>query len=159
MKGSNKPFTAQKPAPSFANDPSGYWRAVLRSDASSGLKSLLPNTVFQADTAVKSRLLSSQVSWIPTQARFKGSHITVSLSDAQFFLALEDGGDTQQGRLTVVANKFEFGMGFPSYNDTLDIYAAGKWHTLVVAELIGQFDDNEPALTLFLELDQNDHGN
>lgn len=155
----NRPFTAQQPAPLFANDESGYWSTIAQNNAASGLQSVLPSgTLFQSDTAVKSRLLSSQIEWTPTKARFKGSDIIVSLSDAQFFMALEEGGDTQQGRLTIIVNKFEFRMGFPSYEDTLEIYAAGKWHELTVAELIGQHDDNEPALTLYLEKDQNDNG-
>jgi hypothetical protein len=160
MSTANKPYSAQQPAPAFANDPSGFWASVAAGDKTAGLKSLLPaSTAYQSDTAVKARLLGSQLGWTPTQARFNGADITVSLSDAQFFLALESGGTTQEGRLTVVVNKFEFRAGaFPTFRDNLLIFAGGKWHAFLVAESVGQFDDNEPALTLYLEVDQNDNG-
>ena len=159
MKQFNKPLAQQKPIPAYANDTTGYWSAIARQDVTSGLRSLVPSgTLFQADNAVKSRLLSAQIEWVPVQARFKNANITASLSDAQFFLALESGGDTQQGRLTVMVNKLQFNTGFPSYSDTFQIQAGGKWHSFTVAELIGQFDDNDPSLTLYLEIDQNDSG-
>lgn len=155
----NKPLQAQQPAPTFANDATGFWNGVLEANKASGLASMLPSgTLIQADTAVKGRLLANQIAWVPVSCRWKGSIIQASLSDAQFFLALESGGDTQQGRITIVVNKFSFSTGFPGYNDTFEIQANGAWHQFVVAEMIGQNDDNEPALTLFLEKDQDDNG-
>lgn len=155
----NKPLQAQQPAPAFANDSTGYWNGVLEANRTSGIASLLPSgTLIQADTAVKAQILLAQIGWIPVSCRWKGSIIPASLSDAQFFLALENAGDTQQGRITIIVNKFSFGVGVPSYNDTFEIQAAGRWHQFVVAEMVGQNDDNEPALTLFLEKDQNDDG-
>lgn len=158
MRG-NKPLQAQQPAPPFANDSGGYWNGVLEANRTSGLASVLPsNTLIRSDTAIKGRLLQNQIGWVPVSCRWKGFIIQASLSDAQFFLALETGGDTQQGRITVVVNKFSLGVGFPSYNETFEIQAAGKWHQFVIVEMIGQNDDNEPALTLYLEKDQDDHG-
>lgn len=155
----NKPLQAQQPAPPFANDSGGYWNGVLEANRTSGLASVLPaETVLQSDTAIKGRLLEAQIGWVPISCRWKGSIIQASLSDAQFFLALESGGDTQQGRITIVVNKFLLGVRFPSYNETFEIQAAGKWHQFVIAEMIGQNDDNEPALTLYLEKDQDNNG-
>lgn len=155
----NNPVNAQQPAPLFANDPNGFWNSVARQNSTSGLGAILPHgTLNQADTAIAARQLTAQIGWRAVNIRWKGCHLKASLSDAQFFLALEQGGDTQQGRITLVINKFEFQTGFPQYNDTIDLQASGKWHEFVVAEMLGHHDDNEPALTLFLEKDQNELG-
>lgn len=156
----NNPLAAQQPAPSFVNDPSGFFAGVLKENSTSGIASLLPGgTVIQSDVAAKGRLLSAQIEWIPAAARWNGCDIVVSLSDAQFLLALEEGGDTQQGRITIIVSKLQFGTkGFPTYGNTFKIKAAGLWHEFTVAEMVGQHDDNEPGLTLFLEKDQNELG-
>lgn len=159
MSRHNKPLASLQPAPRYANDATGFWGSVEAANESMGLSSLLPGgTVVQSDTAVKSRLLSAQIEWTPIQVRWKGCVFAASMSDAQFFLALESGGDTQQGRLVVTINKLLFNTGFPGYNDTFEVQSSGKWHQFVIAELIGQHDDNEPALVLYLEKDQNDTG-
>ncbi len=159
----NKPFAAQQPAPLYANDPGGFFAAAMAQDRVSGLASLLPSaTLVQADIAVRARLLEGQIGWTPTAATWKGCNLSVSLSDAQFRLVLEEGGDTQPGRLTIVVSKAQFGgfgKGQPAYNDTFSIQAGGVWHAFVVAEMVGQHDDNEPALTLFLDKDQDELGN
>lgn len=156
----NKPLAAQQPFPAFANDQSDFWGSVASENTTTGIGSLLPQgTLSQADNAVKSKLLDGQIAWVPVSVRWKGAVIQASLSDAQFFLALEEGGDTQQGRITLVVNKFRFGVNFPSYQDTVEVQAAGEWHQFVVAEMIGQNDDNEPSLTLYLEKDTDDNGN
>lgn len=156
----NNPLAAQQPAPAFANDPSGFFAGVLRDNGTAGIASLLPgSTVIQSDVAAKGRLLSAQIEWTPAAARWNGCDIVVSLSDAQFLLALEEGGDTQQGRITIIVSKLLFGTkGFPKYGDTFKVKGAGRWHEFTVAEMVGQHDDNEPGLTLFLEKDQNELG-
>lgn len=156
----NKPLAAQQPPPAFANDPSGFFGAVLAANRAAGIASILPGgTVTQSDVAEKGRLLAGQIAWSPAEARWNGCNLTVSLSDAQFLLALEEGGDTQPGRITVIVAKLQFGAnGFPGYSDTFKIQAGGKWHEFVIAEIVGQHDDNDPGLTLFLEKDQNDIG-
>ncbi len=156
----NNPIAAQQPAPPFANDPTGFWTANMEENRARGLASLLPSgTVVQSDVAAKGRLLSAQINWMPAKARWKGSDLQISLSDAQFLQALEDGGDIQQGRITVLVLKAQFNTGWPEYGDTFKIQAAGKWHEFSIAEIVGQHDDNEPGLMLFLEKEQNDIGN
>ena len=132
----------------------------LTANRTTGIASLLPGgTVFQSDVAAKGRLLASQIAWTPAKARWNKCNLTVSLSDAQFLMALEEGGDVQQGRITVLVEKLQFGArGFPGYGNTFEIQAAGRWHQFTVAEMLGQHDDNEPGLTLFLEKDQNELG-
>lgn len=156
----NNPIQAQQPAPLFANDPDGFWGVVAGQNSVSGLGSILPQgIVIQSDVAQKGRLLDAQIAWTVISARWKGFILQASLSDAQFLLALESGGDLQQGRITLMVSKGQFQTKFPAYNDTFEIKAAGVWHQFVVAEIIGQHDDNEPALTLFLEKDPDDNGN
>lgn len=161
MSNRNKPLDAQQPAPAFANDPSGYFGGVLAENRTAGIASILPGgTVIQSDVAAKGRLLTAQIEWTPAEARWNGCNLKVSLSDAQFLLNLEEGGETPQGRITILVTKLQFGTkGFPDYGDTFKIKAAGLWHEFVVAEMVGQHDDNEPGLTLFLEKDQNELGN
>jgi hypothetical protein len=160
MARKNNPLAAQQPAPLFANDPNGFWGAAVRSNSASGLGSILPaGTVLQSDIAVKGRLLGAQIGWQSVTVRWKGCELQASISDAQFFLALEQGGDTQQGRITLLITKLQFTTGFPTYNDTFFLLAAGQWHQFVVVETIGQHDDNEPGLLLYLEKDQDDTGN
>lgn len=143
----------------YANDPGGFFGAALAQNATAGLLSLLPvATVLQSDTAVKGRLLAGQIAWTPTAARWNGCNLTVSLSDAQFLLALEEGGDTQQGRITILVLKSEFNNGLPEFGDTFQINAGGKWHEFTISEMVGKNDDNEPGLTLFLEKEQNELG-
>lgn len=158
----NNPLAAQKPAPVFANDPSGFFAGVLMENTTAGLSSLLPaGTLIQSDVAAKGRLLNAQINWTPAKARWKGCNLTVSLSDAQFQLVLEGGGDTQQGRLTIIVEKLQFGgfgKGLPTYDNSFEIQAGGVWHEFTVVEMVGQHDDNEPGLTLFLEKEQNDTG-
>lgn len=153
----NKPLVAQQPAPAFANDPGGYWTAVADQNKLAGISSVLPgSTVIQSDMAVKSRLLQGQIGWTPCSASWKGGKFTASLSDAQFLLALAEGGDTQQGQITLLVAKLEFGAkDLPDYGDTIKIQAAGRWHEFAVTQIVGQHDDNEPGLTLFLDKDQN----
>lgn len=156
----NKPFAAQQPAPAFANDPSGFFGGVLAQSRTAGIASLLPpGTVIQADVAAKGRLLTGQIAWTPAAARWNGCNLTVSLSDAQFLLTLEEGGDTQPGRITIIVEKLQFSTkGLPTYGDTFKIQAAGEWHEFTIVEIVGQHDDNDPGLTLFLEKDQNEIG-
>jgi len=158
----NKPLAAQQPAPAYANDPGGFFGAVLAQNNVSGIASLLPGgMVAQSDVAVKGRLLASQIAWTPCQTRWNGCDVQASLSDAQFLLVLEAGGDTQQGRVTLLVSKIAFGgfgKGLPTYEDTFEIQAGGVWHAFVIAEMVGQHDDNEPGLLLFLEKDQNGIG-
>lgn len=159
----NKPLAAQQPPPAYANDPGGFFGAIRDRSRTEGIGSLLPGgTVVQSDVAVKGQLLTGQIAWTPAQARWNGCNLTVSLSDAQFALILEEGGDTQPGRITILVTKLQFGgfgKGLPDYGDTFNIQAGGAWHEFVIAEMVGQHDDNEPGLTLFLEKDQNDIGN
>jgi len=157
----NKPIQAQQPAPAFANDSGGFWAGVLSQNATQGISSLLPaGTVSQSDTAIKGRVLGAQIGWQPYEMRWNGNNITGSLSDAQFFLEVEAGGDTQQGRLTVLIDKLQFRAGaHPKFQDTISIQAGGKWHDFTVAEMIGEFDYNEPGLVLYLEKDSNELGN
>jgi len=156
----NNPIAAQQPAPAFANDPEGYFTAVLAENRTVGILSLLPGgTVIQSDVAAKGRLLAGQIAWTPAKARWKGCELVISLADAQFLLTLEEGGDTQPGRISILVEKLQFGAkGFPTYGDTFKIQAGGKWHEFVIVEIAGQHDDNEPGLTLFLEKDQNELG-
>lgn len=156
----NNPLAAQAPPPTFANDPSGFFTAALTENRIAGIASLLPGgTVIQSDVAAKGRLLAGQIAWVPAKARWNKCNLTVSLSDAQFLMALEAGGDVQQGRITVLVEKLQFGvMGFPGYGATFEIQSGGRWHQFTVAEMVGQHDDNEPGLTLFLEKDQNELG-
>lgn len=161
MSNRNKPLDAQQPAPAFANDPTGFFAAALALGRTCGLASLLPGgTVIQSDVAAKGRLLAGQIEWTPAVARWNGCNLKVSLSDSQFLLVLEQGGDTQQGRITILVEKLQFGAkGFPGYGNTFEIKAAGRWHQFTIAEMIGQHDDNDPGLTLFLEKDQDERGN
>lgn len=155
----NNPLAAQQPAPAYANDADGFWQRNLAQNTVAGLTSLLQGTLIQSDVAVKGRLLANQIRWTPGKARWKNSDLVISLSDAQFFQALESGGDTQDGRITVLVEKLQFGAkGLPKYGDIFQIQAAGKWHEFFVAEMIGQHDDNEPGLTLFLNKEQNEIG-
>ncbi len=155
----NNPLAAQQPAPAFANDPSGFWGAVLSENAVAGIGSILPaNTLTQADNAVKGRLLNAQISWTPAKARWKNSNLDVSLSDSQFLQMLEAGGDMPQGQVTVLVSKLQFSTGWPDINDTLQIQARGKWHDFIIAGVSGNNDDNEPGLTLLLDKDQNEEG-
>lgn len=160
--GRNKPLAAQQPAPAFANDPGGFFGAVLAQNNVSGISSLLPaGTVTQSDVAIKGRLLSSQIGWTPAKASWNGCVLNVSISDAQFLMALEQGGDNQQGRVTVLVEKLKLpgGLDFQSmYGDTFKLQAGGGWHEFVITGMVGQNDDNDPGLTLFLENDQNDIG-
>jgi len=154
----NNPLAAQQPPPAFANDHSGFFGAVLAENHTSGISSLLPGgTVIQSDVAVKGRLLASQIAWTPAKARWNGCNITISLADSQFLLALETGGDTQQGRITVMVEKLQFGStGLPGdggFGQTFEIQAGGKWIQFTIAEIFGQYDDNEPGLILSLERD------
>lgn len=155
----NNPIAAQQPPPAYANDPTGFWAANLADSRTGGIASILPvGTLTQADNAVKGRLLSAQIGWTPSPARWKNSNITVSISDAQFMLTLESGGDTQPGRITVLVEKLQFQTGFPTYSDLIKIQAAGQWHEFEIVEIVGQHDDNDPSLTLFLEKVQNELG-
>lgn len=105
---------------------------------------------------VKGNLLQSQIAWTPCVARWKGCNIKASLSDAQFLLTLEEGGDTQQGQITLLVEKLQFGArGLPQYGDTFDIQASGKWHEFIITQMVGHNDDNDPGLMLFLDKDQN----
>lgn len=159
----NKPLAAQQPPPSFANDPSGFFGAALAQSRLTGIASLLPaGTVLQSDVMVKARLLSGQIAWTPAAARWNGCNLTVSLSDAQFALILEEGGDTQPGRVTILVEKLQFGgfgKGLPAFGDTFKIQSGGAWHEFTISEMVGQNDDNEPGLMLFLEKDQDATGN
>lgn len=155
----NNLLAAQQPPPAYANDPSGFFGEVLTANRTSGLASLLPaNTLTQADNAVRARLLDGQIGWTPAHARWRNSNITISLSDAQFLLALEEGGEIESGRLTVLVSKLQFQTTLPKQGDTLKIQAGGKWHEFEIMEIVGQYDDNEPGLTLFMEKEQNDIG-
>lgn len=160
MSRRNNPLAAQQPPPAFANDPSGFFGAVLAENRTAGISSILPGgTVIQSDVAAKGRLLAGQIAWIPTKARWNGCNLTVSLSDTQFLLALEEGGPTQQGRLTVVVEKLQFGArGMPGYGQTFEIQAGGRWHAFTIGEMVGQHDDNEPGLTVVLDKDENELG-
>lgn len=156
----NNPTAAQQPPPPFANDPNGFFSAVLTQNSTSGIVSLLPSdTLFQSDVAAKGRLLLAQIGWTPTKAHWGGCDLNVSLTDSQFALMLEEGGDTQTGRVTVILEKLQLGGKSPQQGDTFKIQAGGKWHEFVVVEMAGQHDDNEPGLTLFLSKDQNELGN
>lgn len=156
----NDPVAAQQPAPAFANDSQGYWAAILSQNATAGLGSLLPaGTVIQADIAVQARQLDAQISWRSTSVRWKGVIFQASISDADFSLILESGGDTQQGRITLVVSKLQFNMKPPGYNETFLVQALGVWHEYTVSEMQGQNDDKEMAITYYLEKDQNDAGN
>jgi len=154
-KNRNNPIAAQQPAPLCANDPGGFFGAVLTANRTTGIASLLPGgTVFQSDVAAKGRLLAGQIAWVPAKARWNNCNLTVSISDASFLLALETGGDTQEGRLGILVEKLQFGAsGFPGYGATFEIQAGGKWIQFTIAEITGQYDDNEPGLTLSLERD------
>lgn len=155
----NNPLAAQQPPTAYANDPSGFFGEVLATNHTDGITSLLPaNTLAQADMAVRARLLNGQIGWTPAYARWKNSNLTVSISDAQFMLTLEEGGDTQPGRITVLVAKLQFQTTLPEYGDTFKIQATGKWHEFEIVEMVGQHDDNDPGLTLFLEKGQNDVG-
>lgn len=158
--GRNNPLAAQTPPSLFANDPGGFFTDALIADRTTGLASLLPGgTVIQQDVAAKGRILAGQIGWTPAHARWNKCDLTISLSDAQFMLALEEGGDMQQGRVTVVVEKQQFGArGLPQYGQVFAIQAAGRWHQFTIAEMVGQHDDNEPGLTLFLEKEQNELG-
>lgn len=159
MSRRNKPLAAQQPAPAYGNDPEGFWQGILNESRVAGISSLLPgHTVIQSDVAVKSRLLRAQIGWMPCAARWEGCNIQVSLSDAQFALMLEAGGDTQQGQITVLLEKLQFGgfgKGLPAYGDTIDIQSGGVWHAFTISQILGQHDDNEPGLTVLLDKDQN----
>jgi len=157
-KNRNNPLAAQQPPPPFANDPDGFFGAILSENRTAGIASLLPSgTAFQQDVAAKGRLLAGQIGWVPAQARWNGCNITISLADAQFLLALETGGDTQQGRISVVVEKSQFGStGLPGdggFGQTFEIQAGGKWIQFTIAEINGQYDNNEPGLNLLLERD------
>lgn len=156
----NKPLNAQQPPPAFANDPSGFFGAILADNAAAGIGSLLPaGTVFQSDVTVKARLLAGQIRWTPAIARWKGCNLVVSLSDAQFMLELENGGDSQKGQVSILVLKTEFNAGaWPDYGDTVQLQAAAQWHEFLVVEMLGQHDDNDPGLTLVLDKEQNDNG-
>lgn len=153
----NNPIAAQQPPPAFANDPTGFWAANLAANATEGITSVLPvGTVTQSDIAAMGRLLAGQIGWTPSHAQWNGADLQVSLSDAQFMLALEEGGETQPGRITLLVSKLQFSTTFPAYGDIVKILAAGKWHEFEIVEIVGQHDDTDPGLTLFLEKAQND---
>lgn len=159
MSSRNKPLAAQQPSPAYANDPSGFWGENLTDNRTAGIASLLPaNTLTQADNAARGRLLAGQIGWTPTPARWNNSNIRVSLSDAQFLDDLQTGGETPQGRIAVIAAKLQFQTTLPRCGDVLKIQAGGIWHGFEIVEMIGQHDDNDPGLTLFLEKAQNDVG-
>lgn len=154
------PQNQQQPAPAYLNDPTGVFTAAHRQNATAGIQTLLPaSTAIQNDVAVKCRLLAGQIGWTPTEARWNNCNLVVSLQDTQFDLILESGGDMQQGRLMVIVEKSSFNNAFPSFGDTFKIKAKGIWHEFNIAGISGQHDDNEPAITLALEKDQNDDGN
>jgi len=157
--GRNNLLQFQQPAPKYANDGSGFWTNVLASNKALGVNSLLPqNTLIQADNATKARLLRAQIAWMPTKARWKKANLVVSLLDSQFSMSLEEGGEMQPGRITVMVEKLQLQTTFPENGDVFKIQAAGKWHEFEIVEMVGQNDDNDPGLTLFLEKAQNDIG-
>ena len=160
MSSRNKPLQAQQPAPLFANDQLGFWEGTVIANRSEGISSLLPPTTLQqSDTAIKGRLLAAQIGWTPTLVRWEGASFKCSISDAQFFLSVEEGGDTQQGKITLLLNKLELQVGkWPTYQQMVEVLAGGKWHSFVIADVSGQHDDNDPGLTLYLEKDQDDIG-
>lgn len=156
----NNPLAAQQPAPSFANDNAGYWASLEAQNRTTGLAAVLPaGTIIQADIAIQARQLDAQISWRSTSVRWKGAIFQASISDADFSLILESGGDTQQGRITLVVSKLQFSTKPPGYNETLLVQAMGSWHEYTVAEMQGQNDDKEMAITYYLEKSQNDQGN
>ncbi len=153
------PIQQQQPAQPFLNDADGYWNGIASENAATGILSVLPgDTAIQSDTAIKGRLLAGQIRWIPAKARWGNCNLVISISDAQFALTLEEGGETQPGRITVLVEKSQFNTGTPKNGDMFKIQAQGFWHEFVIVEMIGQHDDNEPGLTLYLEKEQNDDG-
>lgn len=153
------PQNQQQPAPAFLNDASGFFATALKQNQAAGIQSLLPvGTLIQNDVAVKGRLLSAQIGWTPTEARWNNCNLVISIQDAQFDLMLESGGDVQEGKITTMVEKVSFNNAFPAYGDTFKIKARGTWHEFVIVGMSGQNDDNEPGLTIILEKDQNDDG-
>lgn len=129
------------------NDPTGYWAAIARQNASAGLSSVLPvGTVFRADLAVRTRLLAAQIAWIPTLTRWMDGKLQVvcSLQDDQFSSQLVDGGADAQASVTLVALKSDFGGQLPvtDVQFQVELFNTWKWFGVVsVAGLIDQKDD------------------
>lgn len=148
----NNPINSQdRPAP-FANDPTGYWGKVLKANKERGLHRILPKgTLIQSDVMAKARLLQAQIGWSPVFIMWENLQLVASISDGQFSLLLESGGTTNQGTITLTVNKLEFDTNYPAQQDSIMLKAGGQWLAFVVTDVDGYNDDNNPALTLTLQ--------
>lgn len=155
--GRNRPLDAQQPVQLYTNDPTGYWGAVAKQNATSGLASLLPvGTAQQVDLGVTGRLLSSQINWAPVQIRWRSVAFTASFNDGQMSLQLGNGGVTSEGVVTVLTDKAPFGNTFPAQRDNLEISVNGEWLLFTITEVAGAQNTSDNSLTLTCQLEYAD---
>jgi len=148
----NSPQNQQRPAPPYANDPTGFWEANLRANEANWAAVLPSGTILGADKAVLNRIFAASLAWLTVTVRWDNIEFQASLDDAQASMPLETGGMGATGTITLVFNQSQFDPKHrPAQHHTVAIMAKGEWKNFTITAISEGFDESSDQLVATCE--------
>jgi hypothetical protein len=143
----NSPQTQQKPAPLYANDPTGFWAANRVANEANWTAVLPAGTILGADKAEMARIFRASLAWLTVTVRWDNIEFQASLDDGQAGMPLEVGGMGASGTITLVFSQSQFDpKNRPAQHHTVAIQAKGEWKNFTITGISEGFDENDDCL-------------
>lgn len=147
----NDPTREAHPQRDYANDPSGFWEANKRANATNWRAVLPQGTLIQADRHEIQRILAAAIEWMAVDVRWGEITFRASLDDGQATAPLEGGGLGATGTVTLVFSRSQFANNWPAQHDTLQLLVQGDWKNFLVHSIADGFDGADDAIIAILE--------
>ena len=143
----NSPQSQQRPAPAYANDPTGFWAANGVANESNWQAVLPAGTTLGADKAELNRIFRASLAWLTVTVRWDNIEFQASLDDGQAGMPLEMGGMGATGTITLVFSQEQFNAkDRPAQNHTIAIMAKGEWKNFRITSISEGFDEASDGL-------------
>lgn len=144
---SNSPPNQQRPAPLYANDPTGFWAANRRSNDANWQNILPAGTILGADRAELNRIFNASLAWLTVTVRWDNVEFQASIDDGQAGMPLEIGGMGATGTITLVFSQAQFDpKNRPAQHHTVAIQAKGEWKNFTITSISEGFDEMSDGL-------------
>ena len=143
----NNPPSQQKPAPDYANDPTGFWAANRRANEANWASILPVGTTLSADKAEIARIFRASLAWLTVTVRWDNIEFQASLDDGQAAMPLEAGGMGATGTITLVFSQSQFNnRDRPAQHHTVAIVAKGEWKNFTITSISEGFDESDDCI-------------
>lgn len=147
MPTANSPQSQQRPAPAYANDPTGFWAANRRRNDTNWAGLLPAGTILGADKEELNRIFRASLAWLTVTVRWDNVEFQASIDDGQAGMPLEMGGMGATGTITLVFSQSQFAAkDRPAQNHTIAIMAKGEWKNFTITSISEGFDEASDGL-------------